>query len=99
MKILVTGSHHCGTSILRKLIGNHPGVKDIPHELGTLKPLDKEYKTDVVAKMPNLNDQLVKECKARPELRVVCVLRDPRDAYTSLLERTKGRYEYTHSEI
>ena len=39
-KILVTGFPHCGTTILRKIIGNHPKILDIEKESRTINSGD-----------------------------------------------------------
>jgi len=97
MKILITGFHHSGTSILRKVIGNHPQVYDVLHEIKP-KCLADMMSEDwghpsVVMKSPLLSDYLLDEIqKIQREIKVICITRDPRETWASLKQRyTKGQ--------
>lgn len=93
MKILITGFHHSGTSILRKVIGNHPQVYDVLHEIKPKSLAGMIAEEDwgvpnVVMKSPLLSDYLLGEIqKIQDKIKVICITRDPRETWASLKQR------------
>lgn len=95
MKILVTGYHHSGTSILRKIIGNHKDIADIWLEVNKNQILYNKYPEKfVVMKAPNLNRFILAACRNLENLKVIAILRDPRDCFVSLNQRHSGHYSF-----
>lgn len=102
--IVITGFHHSGTSILRKVIGNHPDVYDVTDEVGEGR-MTRYYPIVwrihltatsnhkfMVIKSPNLSNRLFRSLKSKKRARVVAILRDPRDVLASLKLRYGGQY-------
>jgi len=92
-KILVTGFHHSGTSILRKIIGNHTDIKDIIHEVSFREVMYPNTAERVcVMKAPNCDNRVFRACKIAKHIKIVCIVRDPRDVFVSLQKRSGGEY-------
>jgi len=91
MIILVTGCQHCGTTILQKLIGSAEGVFYVQHELSKPEHVDTvilpENYSFVVVKNPDFLNECYIKYKGMKNLKVVSIVRDPRDVYLSLCER------------
>ncbi|GAG65278.1 unnamed protein product, partial [marine sediment metagenome] len=95
MKILVTGFHHSGTSILRKIIGNHKDIADLWFEVSKNQIVNIKYPEKfVVMKAPNLNRFILAACRNLKNLKIISILRDPRDCLVSLEQRYSGRYPF-----
>lgn len=95
MKILVTGFNHSGTSILRKIIGNHKDIADIWLEVSKNHILYNKYPEKfVVMKAPNLNRFILAACRNLKNIKVIAIVRDPRDCFVSLEQRYGGRYPF-----
>lgn len=104
-KILVTGYPHCGTTILRKIIGNHPKILDIPKESRTIEPGDirkaKQLgKSGVVIKEPFLL-RLGKNVRQINEkyrgYKVVMIIRNPTDIVCSMNMRFNNDIPANHN--
>lgn len=93
MRILVTGFHHSGTSILRKLIGRHPDVVELTAEVKAKDILKTPRYVNMVMKSPNMSGSVYSACKHTKDLKVICIFKDPRDCYYSLKERF-GAYSF-----
>jgi len=98
MRILIAGFPHSGTSILRKIIGNHPEVHDYyqsevaryprPRGLGVFKRLlPYEYcgKRHVVFKIPRHDVELSTNAD-----RIIYVIKNPFDVFASLNIRSES---------
>jgi len=92
--IFVTGHQHSGTTILRKIIGNHKQVYEYYDE----KPFDKIlslFKTEnkgefVVGKYPDLLDTELESISRTIDLtnlKIICILKDPRQVLVSIRKR------------
>ena len=82
MKIFIYGFPHSGTTILRKIIGNHSLVSEFYNETGD--PPDKGN-PHVVFKCPILPDLRQKDCKR------VMIIKNPYDIFGSLYQRLGDR--------
>ena len=82
MKIFVYGFPHSGTTILRKLIGNHPLVGEFYNETG--EPPNSKF-PHTVFKAPILPDLRQKDCKR------VMIIKNPYDVFGSLYQRLGDR--------
>ena len=90
--IFITGMGHSGTSILRKIIGNHHGVFDVlneaDHLYGTTIPSKYEF---VVYKFPRKDFSFLDDShQADSRFISVSIIRDPRDVFCSHRKRGGG---------
>ncbi len=103
MRILIAGFPHSGTSILRKLVGNHPDVLDHfasetrrytrdDRLLRRLLPRRYSGKRHVVFKWPFHDVETATNAH-----RVIYILRSPFDAFGSLCQRFDGALPADHS--
>lgn len=86
MKIFVYGFPHSGTTILRKIIGDHHLVLDYHTETGEPPSRGNPH---VVFKCPILPDLRQKDCKR------VMIIKNPYDIFGSLFMRLGERYLIT----
>jgi hypothetical protein len=96
MRILVAGFPHSGTTILRKVVGNHPDVFDY-HENETLRyprgrglavlnrllPYEYSGKKHVVYKIPRHNVE-----RGTNADRIIYIIKNPLDVFSSLQLRS-----------
>ena len=99
LKVLVTGLHRSGTSVVANLIAraSRSTLKDDPdeairndlHTLGEdqLVALLHSLEPYEIVKAPRLTELLIRVQGLKPELKTVHVVRDPRDVYASILEK------------
>lgn len=73
MKIFVFGWAHCGTTILRKIIGDHSEVDEVTHE--QFSPPEYGDKPHIVFKYPDLPTRVHRWCKR------VMIMRNPWDVF------------------
>jgi len=93
LKIFVTGFQHSGTSILRKIIGNHKDIQDILNEVDFRAVMRPNTSPSVyVMKSPNCDNRVFKACKIASHIKIVCIVKDPRDVLVSLEKRSGGEY-------
>lgn len=112
-KIIVTGFPHSGTTILRKIIGNHPRVHDIGRETYMIekKHLQEAAKknkgkqhptTNIVIKGP-WGSKVFDNLEKYKDYKIVCILKNPLDVYASFAVRFKDekmpeKYNFEHWE-
>jgi hypothetical protein len=104
-KIIVTGFPHCGTTILRKMIGNHPSVLDIERETKVIGGNEvrraKELgKSAVVIKEPFLFrlGKNLRQIQAKyTDYKFVMVIRNPTDIVSSMNMRFNDDIPGNHS--
>jgi hypothetical protein len=104
-KILVTGYPHCGTTILRKIIGNHSLILDIPLEMrtidnGQIRRAKALGKIGVVIKEPFLlrlgkNMRQIRE--KYKDYKIVMIMRNPVDIVSSMNMRFNNDIPSNHS--
>lgn len=91
-KILVTGFPHCGTTILRKIIGNHPDILDVTQETrsinnGLVRKAKSNGKKGVVIKEPfffRLGQNMRQIQQKYSGYKMVLIIRDPTDIISSM---------------
>jgi hypothetical protein len=83
MKIFIYGFPHSGTTILRKIIGDHPLVYEYYNETGNPPEISK---THVVFKCPILPDLRQKDCRR------IMIIKNPYDIFGSLYLRLGKNY-------
>lgn len=104
-KIMVTGFPHCGTTILRKIIGNHPDIMDVPKEsraissalISKAKQLNKK---GVVIKEPfvlRLGGNIRQMQAKMTGYKVVLIMRDPADIISSMNMRFNNDIPANHN--
>jgi hypothetical protein len=99
MRIFITGHQHSGTSILKKIIGNSPDVYDMLNEVFPDWLLGEEIEGEnekdfVVLKYPDCTDEVVEFSNELSAIKFICIIRDPRDIFTSLKERHGNSYTF-----
>lgn len=82
MKIYVYGFPHCGTTILRKIIGDHSQITEYFDEI----PLPPESKGNIVFKHPSLPSIEHKDCKR------IMIMKNPYDVFGSFYRRFGDKY-------
>jgi len=104
-RILVTGYPHSGTTIVRKIIGNHPQMLDIQKETRTIDPADVRKakqlsKVGVVIKEPFLLrlGKNVRQIKEKYKgYKVIMMMRDPTDIVCSMNMRFNNDIPTNHN--
>ena len=94
-KIVVIGFPHCGTTILRKLIGNSPEVFDIQIET-TIMPDIKREETNSVMKFTTDNLDVV--LPNYSDFKIITIIKNPLDVFGSIGRRFNGE-EHQHHTI
>lgn len=89
--IFVTGSPHSGTTILRKIIGNHKEVSALEREISlnhitkdSIKGINTKF---IVAKSPHCDDNFCDIIRSYTKTKAVCVVRHPLEVFASLKMR------------
>jgi len=89
--IFITGSPHSGTTILRKIIGNHTDVSAIERETSLNDINESLVKQDknkfVVAKSPYCNKRFCNTIKQYQYTKALCITRNPLEVFASLARR------------
>tara|TARA_R110000744_G_scaffold157499_11_gene273345 strand:- start:1090 stop:1794 length:705 start_codon:yes stop_codon:yes gene_type:complete len=93
-KIVVVGFPHCGTTILRKLIGNSPEVHDIQHETLTIPNIDIKEENAVI-KFPC--DDIDSWLGNYTDFKVVAIIKSPFDVFGSINRRFNGQGSVGHT--
>ena len=83
MKIYVCGFSHCGSTILRKVIGDHSLVDEVTYE--TSDPPEFKAAPHIVFKSGGLPEDKHKDCK------VIVIIKNPWDVLGSMHRRFKER--------
>lgn len=111
--IIVTGFPHSGTTILRKIIGNHPKVHDIGRECYQIdkkhlreakqKNKGKQHPTTHIVIKGPWGSKVFQKLESYSDYKVVCILKNPLDVYASLAVRFKDekmpqKYNFEHWE-
>ena len=87
------GFPHCGTTILRKLIGNSPNVHDV--QLEALQLPDIEIEEDnIVIKFTCIDLNMF--VKNYPDFKVVAIIKNPFDVFGSINRRFKHKKPKNH---
>ena len=92
-KVLVFGFPHCGTSILKSIIGHIEDVEEIHNEVGSIdKKSDKKF---ILGKSPFTNDDFFG--KKYEDYIKIFVIRNPLFVYSSLNKRFDYRIPTNHN--
>ena len=92
-KILVCGFPHCGTSILKSVIGHMEDVEEIVRETCSItKKSDKKF---IVCKNPFTNDKFFDE--SYDDYKIIFIVRNPLFVFSSLNKRCSGVIPRDHS--
>jgi hypothetical protein len=104
-KIIVTGFPHCGTTILRKMIGNHPSILDIERETkiidgSEVRKAKTQGKSGVVIKEPfffRLGKNIRQIQSKYTEYKFIMIIRNPTDIVSSMNMRFNNDIPGNHN--
>jgi len=91
MKIYIFGYSHSGTTILRKVIGDHSLVDEVRHE--THIPPEYKEKEHIVFKSGGLPTEIQRDCKR------VMIMKNPWDVMGSMAKRFGPDFTNKHASL
>jgi hypothetical protein len=93
-KIVVMGFPHCGTTILRKLIGNSPEVHDIQHETTHMPNIDVTEENAIIKfTCADIDSSL----GSYTDFKVVAIIKSPFDVFGSMNRRFNDQNPENHT--
>lgn len=91
LKIYVFGYSHCGTTILRKVIGDHSLVDEVTWEI--FYPPEFKKKPHIVFKAGGIPGEVHKDCKR------VMIMKNPWDVFGSLAKRKGDEFSGAFGQL
>jgi len=96
VRFLIHGFPHCGTTILRAILGNNPDIYEYPYEVETVDDIEFFAKgRHILIKTPFTKPDYFQDTYSNYVK--IFVLRNPYHVFTSLNERFEGTIPSNHS--